>query len=117
MTKKNQSPSDIAEAVYRRVFRTDFTQPGFALINLGPDCGSETQRQLMIDLKNEFDRLERRYRGRELVYQSLTRFDQQVTTKPHRDGGPDESILMLGYEPSLIESRLEMSDYTPRGQI
>ena len=112
MTKKNQSPSDIAEAVYRRVFRTDFTQPGFALINLGPDCGSETQRQLMIDLKNEFDRLERRYRGRELVYQSLTRFDQQVTTKPHRDGGPDESILMLGYEPSLIESRLEMSDYS-----
>ncbi len=112
MTKKNQSPSDIAEAVYRRVFRTDFTQPGFALINLGPDCGSETQRQLMIDLKNEFDRLERSYRGRELVYQSLTRFDQQVTTKPHRDGGPDESILMLGYEPSLIESRLEMSDYS-----
>ena len=54
----------------------------------------------------------RRYRGRQLGYQSLTRFDQQVTTKPHRDGGPDESILMLGYEPSLIESRLEMSDYS-----
>ena len=98
MTEKNHSPSDIAEAVYRRVFRTDFTQPGFALINLGPDCGSETQRQLMIDLKNEFDRLEARHRGHELVYQSLTRFDQQVTTKPHRDGGPDESILMLGYD-------------------
>lgn len=112
MTEKNQSPSDIAEAVYRRVFRIDLTQPGFALINLGPDCGSETQRQLMIDLKDEFDRLEGTYRGRQLVYQSLTRFDQQVTTKPHRDGGPDESILMLGYEPTLIESRLEMSDYS-----
>ena len=112
MPEKIQSPSDIAEAVYNRVFRTDFTQPGFALINLGPDCGSETQRQLMIDLKNEFDRLERKHRGHELVYQSLTRFDQQVTTRPHRDGGPDESILMLGYEPTLIESRLEMSDYS-----
>ncbi|RLS98102.1 MAG: hypothetical protein DWI15_01925 [Planctomycetota bacterium] len=112
MPEKIQSPSEIAESVYSRVFRTDFSQPGFALINLGPDCGSETQRQLMIDLKNEFDRLERRYRGRQLGYQSLTRFDQQVTTKPHRDGGPDESILMLGYEPSLIESRLEMSDYS-----
>ena len=66
----------------------------------------------MIDLKNAFDRLERRHRGRELVYQSLVRFDQQVTTKPHRDGGPDESILMLGYEPSLVESRVEMSDYS-----
>ena len=40
MTEKNQSPSDIAEAVYRRVSRIDLTQPGFALINLGPDCGS-----------------------------------------------------------------------------
>lgn len=107
-----QSPSDIAEAVYSRVFRTDFSQPGFALIDLGRNFGSEPQRQLMIDLKYEFTQLERRHRGHELVYQSLTRFDQQVTTKPHRDGGPDESILMLGYEPSLIESRLEMSDYS-----
>jgi hypothetical protein len=112
MPEKNQSPSDIAEAVYSRVFRTDFSQPGFALIDLGRNFGSETQRQMMIDLKNQLDRLERRYRGRQLDYQSLTRFDQQVTTKPHRDGGPDESILMLGYEPSLIESRLEMSDYS-----
>ncbi|MEJ7593701.1 MAG: hypothetical protein WKF77_19350 [Planctomycetaceae bacterium] len=112
MTENNHSPSDIANSVCHRVFRTEFTQPGFALINLGPDYGSESQRQLMIDLKYEFDRLERRHRGRELVYQSLTRFDQQVTTKPHRDGGPDESILMLGYEPSLIESRVELSDYS-----
>lgn len=108
----NESPRITAEAVYHRVFRTDFSEPGFALIDLGPDCGSERQRQLMVDLKNEFSRLEGMHRGRGLVYQSLTRFDQQVTTKPHRDGGPDESILMLGYEPSLIESRLEMSDYS-----
>ncbi|HQZ65507.1 MAG TPA: hypothetical protein PLY87_10550 [Planctomycetaceae bacterium] len=112
MTENNHSPSDLANSVYHRVFRTEFNQPGFALINLGPDYGSESQRQLMIDLKNEFDRLERRHRGRNLVYQSLTRFDQQVTTKPHRDGGPDESILMLGYEPSPIESRVELSDYS-----
>ncbi len=112
MNDRNETPQVIAEAVYHHVFRTDFTQPGFALINLGPHCSSETQRQLMVDLKSEFSRLESRHRGRELVYQSLTRFDQQVTTKPHRDGGPDESILMLGYEPSLIQSRLEMSDYS-----
>jgi hypothetical protein len=112
MSEKIQSPSEIAEAVYSRVFRTDFSQPGFALIDLGRNFGSEPQRQLMVDLKNEFSQLERRHRRHELVYQSLTRFDQQVTTKPHRDGGPDESILMLGYEPSLIESRLEMSDYS-----
>ena len=42
----------------------------------------------------------------------MGRFDQQVTTKPHRDGGPDESILMLGYEPTLVQSRVAMSDYS-----
>ena len=112
MNKESYSPSVIANSVYHSVFRTEFNQPGFALINLGPDYDSESQRQLMIDLKSEFDRLERRHRGQNLVYQSLTRFDQQVTTKPHRDGGPDESILMLGYEPSLIESRVELTDYS-----
>lgn len=84
MSEKIQSPSEIAEAVYSRVFRTDFSQPGFALIDLGRNFGSETQRQMMIDLKNQLDRLERRHRERELVYQSLTRFDQQVTTKPRK---------------------------------
>ena len=112
MTEEIHAPGAIAESFYHRVFRTDFSEPGFALINLGPACGSESQRRLMIGLKNEFDRLERRHRGHELVYQSLTRFDQQVTTRPHRDGGPDESILMLGYEPSRIESHMELSDYS-----
>ena len=112
MTEEIHAPGAIAESFYHRVFRTDFSEPGFALINLGPAYGSESQRRLMIGLKNEFDRLERRHRGHELVYQSLTRFDQQVTTKPHRDGGPDESILMLGYEPSRIESHMELSDYS-----
>lgn len=112
MMEFNESPRVVAETVYHQVFRTDFSQPGFALIDLGPDFGSEQQRQLMIALKNEFSRLEGTHRGRELIYQSLTRFDQQVTTKPHRDGGPEESILMLGYEPSLIESRLEITDYS-----
>lgn len=112
MTDEQQCPRVLAESLYDRVFRRDFTQPGFALIDLGPNYNSEAQRRLMIDLKNEFSRLERRHRGRELVYQSMTRFDQQVTTKPHRDGGPDESILMLGYEPSSVESDLEMSDYS-----
>lgn len=35
-----QSPSEIAQAVYNTVFRTEFSQPGFALIDLGPNCGS-----------------------------------------------------------------------------
>ena len=45
-------------------------------------------------------------------YLSMGRFNQQTTTKHHLDGAPDESFLMLGYEPSEVESRLYLSDYT-----
>jgi hypothetical protein len=102
----------LAADVYPKVFRTDFSQQGFTLINQGSDYGSERQRQFMVELKGEFDQLEQKHRGRHLVYQSLGRFDQQVTTKPHRDGGPEESILILGYEPTMIESRVSLSDYS-----
>jgi hypothetical protein len=46
----------------------------------------------------------------ENVYQG--RFDQQVSTEAHRDGGPDESVLLLGYEPTTVTSRLFLLDYT-----
>ena len=52
MIEKSQSPCIIAKAVYDPVFRTEFSQAGFVLIDLGPDCGSETQRQLMVNLKS-----------------------------------------------------------------
>lgn len=112
MDDEIDTASNLAARVYPKVFRTDFSQPGFALINLGTTFGSQQQRHLMVELKHELARLDHEHRGRKLVYQSLGRFDQQVTTKPHRDGGPDESILMLGYEPTTIESRVSLSDYS-----
>ncbi len=66
----------------------------------------------MVELKQELSQHEQQQRGKRLVYQSLGRFDQQVTTKPHRDGGPDESVLMLGYEPSSVTSRVSILDYS-----
>ncbi len=112
MNDDMDTASNLAAMVYPKVFRTDFSQPGFALINLEPEFGSQRQRHLMIELKHALARLDHEHRGRNLVYQSLGRFDQQVTTKPHRDGGPDESILMLGYEPTVVPSRVSMSDYS-----
>ena len=41
----------------------------------------------------------------------MARFDQQVTTKFHLDGAPAESMLILGYEPSKVRSRLFLADY------
>ena len=112
MTANGAPEFDLAAAVYPRVFRMDLSQPGFALIDLGPKCGSQRQRRIMVELKRELDQLERRTRGRCLLYQSMGRFDQQLTTKPHRDGGPDESVLMLGYEPSPLSSRVLISDFS-----
>jgi hypothetical protein len=47
-----------------------------------------------------------------LHFVSVSRFDQQNPTRPHRDGGPDASILLLGYEPTEVKSRLSLLDYT-----
>ncbi len=107
-----QTATELATSAYPKVFRTGFSEPGFALFNLGTTFGSQEQRQLMVELKQELSRLEHERCGRTLVYQSLGRFDQQVTTKPHRDGGPDQSILMLGYEPTSVPSRVSMSDFS-----
>jgi hypothetical protein len=41
----------------------------------------------------------------------MARFDQQVTTKFHLDCAPAESMLILSYEPSLVQSRLFLADY------
>src|SRR5262249_20626061 len=39
----------------------------------------------------------------------------QASTKPHRDGGPAECFLMLGYEPSEVRSELALCDYARCG--
>jgi hypothetical protein len=66
----------------------------------------------MLDLKGHLQQLHESRTGEDLVLLSAGRFDQQVTTKPHRDGGPDECFLMLGYEPSPVTSALALFDYS-----
>lgn len=66
----------------------------------------------MVDLKRRLDTIHRAEVSRRFIFTSMGRFDQKVTTKPHRDGGPDESVLMLGYEPTSVRSRLRMADYS-----
>ena len=66
----------------------------------------------MVDLKREMAAIHESRTGSTLIYLSAARFDQQTTTKPHLDGGPDECFLMLGYEPSDVDAELEISDYS-----
>lgn len=108
----SQGADSSAAAVYRRTCRCDFNALGFCVLNLGQDLAPEAFRRWMIDLKRELAAIHERATGKTLAYVSAGRFDQQETTRPHLDGGPRECFLMLGYEPSAIESEIEMFDYT-----
>ena len=101
----------VAAAIYYRTCRVNFAVPGFCILNVGHNIGSVAFRQFMVDLKREMAIIHELTTGNTLAYQSVGRFDQQETTRPHRDGGPDECFLMLGYEPSVIDSELELYDY------
>ncbi len=101
----------LAETIYSLVCRTDFEAPGFCVFNAGPSIGSVAVRRLMVDLKLAMSEIHEAATGKKLIYLSAARFDQQTTTKPHLDGGPEECFLMLAYEPSEVEAELEISDY------
>jgi len=104
-----------AEAVYDLVWRADFTAPGFAVLDIPPGPDSHALRSWMVALKERLSEVGvGRGRG-SFVYRSMARFDQQETTKFHLDGAPEQSLLMLGYEPSKVHSRLFLADYTHAG--
>ena len=110
------NPTAIAAQIYNRVCRTDFTVPGFCVVKLGLSLSSIEFRKLMVELTREMGVLHQRQTGKTLIYISAGRFDQQTTTRPHLDGGPEESLLMLGYEPTHVQSEVEISDYTQCAQ-
>jgi hypothetical protein len=67
---------------------------------------------MMVVLKKQLSEITVRRGGKPFVYRSMSRFDQQETTKFHLDGAPPESLLMLGYEPSKVRTRLFLADYS-----
>ncbi|WP_067561236.1 hypothetical protein [Halofilum ochraceum] len=101
----------IAAEVAPRTCRVDFDAPGFCVINVGRDINPVGFRQLMADLKREMAGIHEAASGKTLAYLSAGRFDQQETTRLHLDGGPDECLLMLGYEPSRVDSEMAFADY------
>lgn len=109
------SPSRLEELgrwVAVRVLRTDLSRPGFALLDLGTEFDPSAFRKLLIALGDQLDLYCRQELGTQLAYLSAGCFDQQSSTRPHRDGAPEESILVLGYEPTSVASRLFLLDYT-----
>ena len=60
-------------------------------------------------LATELSETGQRLHGRGLEPTALTMFDQGETTPFHVDGGPNESLLMLGYEPTWRASLLRVA--------
>ena len=100
-----------AERIFEAAWRSDFTAPGFCLLDLGREVDSHDLRAWMIGLKERLSEIAARRNGPRFAYRSMGRFDQQETTKFHLDGAPDQSLLILGYEPSKVRSRLSLADY------
>ena len=77
-----------------------------------PDLIPAAFREQLVAYAAELDDAYRRdFPSRRLLLRSIGRFSQVTSTEAHLDGAPDESILMLGYEPSEVESRLTIHDY------
>jgi hypothetical protein len=91
-----------APEVFRRVWRTALDEPGFALLRFARAATSRELRRAMVALVGAFPV--------EFVPERFGRFDQQVSSKFHRDGAPPASLLVLGYEPTSVRSRFWVAD-------
>jgi hypothetical protein len=106
------SPQKLAAAIYRLVCRTNFAAPGYALVRQTKIQSSRAQRESLVELKENLSHVHQTVAGSPLGWFSLNRFDQKTTTRPHRDAGPAQSLLLLGYEPSKVTSDMLIADYS-----
>lgn len=109
LDEQHANHDSLLDFVRDRVFRSSFHNPGFARVTLASEIHGIGLRMAMEAMVRG---LSRRNGDDPLTMQWAQRFDQQTTTRFHRDNGPDESYLLLGYEPSPVESDLAMADYS-----
>jgi hypothetical protein len=92
----------VAARLFELVWRTTLDRPGFALVRFAEPVDSRALRRVMIELAGALPE--------EFVVERLGRFDQQVSSKFHRDGAPPASLLLLGYEASPVRSRVFVAE-------
>ena len=110
----SEAPHDLlianAERVFDTVWRSTSRPPASACWTWDRPS-TRTLRSLMLDLKDRLSEVDASEPASGCL-SVLGRFDQQETTKFHLDGAPDESLLVLGYEPSNVRSRPCLADYS-----
>lgn len=103
-------PPDVAAGVDGRVWRTTLDAPGFALVRFAGPITSREFRGAMFDLAAALGDVAVSRGAPRFVPERLGRFDQQVSSRFHRDGAPPASLLLLGYEPTTVRSRVYIAD-------
>jgi len=93
--------------VFSQVCRWDLTAPGFARIDLDL---TDTTAQLL-SLHAELSARFLAETGRILICRTSERFDQRASGPLHRDGGPDEALLLLAYLPTITHSEPRICDF------
>jgi hypothetical protein len=105
-----------APKVFRRVWRTSLRDPGFALLRFPRPIPSRELRRAMVELVAAFPVAPGEPPAGSpgpppaFVPERFGRFDQQVSSRFHRDGAPPASLLVLGYEASAVRSRFWIAD-------
>lgn len=95
--------------LHRDVLRRSLDARGWAYLELGADMDRRRMREAMRAVADGLSRTEQQLHARGLAPTALTQFDQGETTPFHVDGGPDESVLILGYEPTPRVSVLRVA--------
>ena len=102
----------LAPVVFNQTCRFNLTAPGFTLIDLGPRLGSRRLRRSMVGLQRELRQVLRATVGQDLIYLSMGRYAGLARAESLLAYHAPATLLMLGYEPSEVDSALRMTDYT-----
>jgi hypothetical protein len=103
-------PAAAGRLLTRWVWRTSLDQPGYALVRFASQVSSHDLRRGMVLIAEAFGEVAAAEGKPWFVPERLGRFDQQVSSRFHRDGAPPASLLLLGYEPTVVRSRVFIAD-------
>ncbi len=98
--------------IYKEVFRQSTINSGFCYFDFGKEIDSKSFRQIMVNLKKSLSETCKTKLNKKLIYQSIGRFNHQNTSRFHRDTAENHSFLMLGYEPTKVDSKVYVADYS-----
>lgn len=98
--------------IFDVVLRHSTDKPGFFYKDLGSNLVSTSFRLLMLELKEQLSELCTVRRDKQINYQWMSRANHKNSSNFHIDSAPEESVLILGYEPTIVESKVYLADYT-----